>query len=77
VRRVFAEPIAIESQPPVAEAITIQRALQAKGYKEIGAADGIVGQRTIAAITRFRQENALPVGLIDNRLRAALGLPET
>jgi putative chitinase len=74
VRRTFAEPPNEATQPPAQDVIAVQRALQAKGYKEIGAADGIIGPRTIAAITRFRQENGLPAGMIDRRLRVALGL---
>ncbi|GGG50870.1 hypothetical protein GCM10010964_42710 [Caldovatus sediminis] len=73
VRRTFAEPDA-EPQPTAEEAVAVQRALQDKGYVEVGAADGIVGRRTIAAITRFRQEHGLPPGLIDEALRVALGI---
>jgi peptidoglycan hydrolase-like protein with peptidoglycan-binding domain len=40
----------------------------------VGAADGVIGPRTIAAITRFRQQEGLPAGLIDDRLKAALGI---
>ncbi len=74
VRRAFAEPPDAEDQPPAAVAIAIQRALQARGFREVGAADGIVGPRTLAAITRFRHENGLPPGGIDNRLRKELGV---
>ena len=75
VRRSYAVPPDAAHQPAAADAIAIQRALLAKGYVEVGAADGDIGPRTIAAITRFRQKNGLPPGLIDKRLRAALGLP--
>jgi putative chitinase len=74
-RRTFAVPPELEHQPPAAEIIAIQRALRAGGYVELGAADGLIGPRTIAAITRFRLDNGLPGGLIDKRLRVALGLP--
>lgn len=74
VRRTFADPLSAATQPDAAEVIAIQRALQKKGYKELGAADGVVGQRTIAAIQRFRSEHGLPPGLIDNALRRALDL---
>jgi peptidoglycan hydrolase-like protein with peptidoglycan-binding domain len=50
----------------------VQRALQARGYREIGAADGDIGPRSIAAITRFRLAQGLPAGLIDKRLLKAL-----
>ncbi|MCP5371929.1 MAG: peptidoglycan-binding protein [Hyphomicrobiales bacterium] len=57
-----------------ADVIELQRALQAAGYPEVGAADGIVGSRTLAGITRFRHEHGLPDGAIDGALLAALGL---
>lgn len=72
VRRVLAEPPA--AQPAAAEVIAVQRALQARRYTEIGAADGVIGPRTIAAITRFRQDNGLPPGEIDAQLERALGV---
>jgi putative chitinase len=75
VRRSFAVRPDDAHQPPAAEAIAIQRALIAKGFTEVGAADGDIGPRTIAAITRFRQKNGLPPGLIDKQLRVALGVP--
>jgi peptidoglycan hydrolase-like protein with peptidoglycan-binding domain len=48
--------------------------LQARGYTEIGAADGDIGPRSIAAITRFRLAQGLPAGLIDKKLLNALGI---
>jgi putative chitinase len=75
VRRAFAVPPDAAHQPAAADAIAIQRALLARGYPEVGAADGDIGPRTISAITRFRHKNGLPPGLIDKPLRVALGLP--
>lgn len=72
VRRVLAEPPAPEDQPAPALAVAVQRALQARGYTEIGAADGDIGVRSIAAITRFRLAQGLPAGLIDKKLLKAL-----
>ena len=72
VRRVLAEPPAPEDQPAPALAVAVQRALQARGYTEIGAADGDIGPRSIAAITRFRLAAGLPAGLIDKKLLKAL-----
>ena len=72
VRRVFADPPPLDEQPPADELIAIQRALQLKGYTQIGAADGDLGPRTIAAITSFRMKTGLPKGLIDAKLRQAL-----
>jgi len=46
--------------------------LQARGYTEIGAADGDIGLRSLAAITRFRLAAGLPAGLIDKKLLKAL-----
>jgi putative chitinase len=72
VRRVLASPPAPENQPPPALVVAVQRALQKKGYTEIGAADGDIGPRSIAAITRFRLAQGLPAGLIDKKLFTAL-----
>jgi putative chitinase len=72
VRRALALPPAPENQPPPALVVAVQRALQKKGYTEIGAADGDIGPRSIAAITRFRLAQGLPAGLIDKKLLSAL-----
>jgi putative chitinase len=72
VRRALASPPAPENQPPPALVVAVQRALQKKGYTEIGAADGDIGPRSIAAITRFRLAQGLPAGLIDKKLLTAL-----
>jgi len=74
VRRVLETPPPPDAQPSAAEVIAVQRALRALGYVELGAADGLIGRRTMAAITRFRQDNALPGGLIDDELKSALGI---
>jgi putative chitinase len=74
VRRVMADPPAPEKQPAPELAVAVQRALQARGYTEIGAADGDIGVRSIAAITRFRLAQGLPAGLIDKKLLNALGV---
>ncbi|NQU72116.1 MAG: glycoside hydrolase family 19 protein [Rhodospirillales bacterium] len=58
-----------------ADIIELQRALQSAGYPEVGAADGVLGARSIAGIIRYRHEHGLPEGLIDGNLLAALGLP--
>ncbi len=72
VHRTLDAPPAINDQPTAAEVVAVQRALQALGYTELGAADGLVGRRTLAAITRFREENGLPPGGIDQELLTAL-----
>lgn len=74
VRRTLLEAPAPDEQPPVEEVIAVQRALQSRRFTEVGAADGVVGPRTIAAITRFRQQNGLPPGTIDAELKRALGI---
>lgn len=74
VRRIFARPEDVIEPPSSATAVAIQRALQSCGFREVGAADGDIGRRTIAAIARFRQENDLGDGLIDDTLLQALGL---
>jgi putative chitinase len=70
----LAEAPAPENQPAPGLAVAVQRALQARGYTEIGAADGDIGPRSIAAITRFRLAQGLPAGLIDKKLLNALGV---
>jgi putative chitinase len=65
------EPAAV---PPPFDPIALQRALQAAGYSEVGAADGVVGRRTRAAVTRYRHEHGMPEGGIDAALLTALGL---
>lgn len=72
VRRVFAAPTENEGDP--VRIARLQRALQRRGYWEIGAADGEVGKRTMAAIARFRIDHGLPAGGIDDALTTALGL---
>src|SRR5262249_40000892 len=67
-------PVPDRQQPPPVDTVAIQRRLQALGYRELGAADGIIGPRTRAAITRFREEKGLPEGLVDDALLKALGL---
>lgn len=75
VRRVLgAPPPPVGAQPDAARVIAVQRALLARGYRELGAADGLIGPRTSAAIARFRDSQGLPGGLIDDALLAALGI---
>ncbi|WP_412506671.1 TIGR02594 family protein [Roseovarius sp. SYSU LYC5161] len=51
----------------------VQQRLSDLGYHEVGAADGIVGPRTRAAILAFRDDNSLPlVPIIDVALNDAL-----
>jgi putative chitinase len=76
VRRTLASPPDASRQPPAEVVVAVQRALQARGYPEVGAADGIIGPRTAAAIGRFREDHGLPEGLIDRRLLKALGVAD-
>ncbi len=76
VRRILSAPMPADQTPDVEKIISLQKALQASGYTEIGAADGLVGPRTLAAITHFRQKNGLQEGAIDNELMTALGLDD-
>ena len=78
----FARPEDVIEPPTTETAIAIQRALQSRGFTEVGAADGDIGRRTIAAIIRFRERERLGEGLIDSALLDALGIepveaPET
>lgn len=61
----------MESAPSVAD---VQQALLERGYTELGTADGKMGPRTQAAITRFRADNSLPPGGIAPDLLSALNL---
>lgn len=74
VLRSLADPGEKEAKVSAAEAIAVQRALQRAGFPEIGAADGVVGPRTLAAIARHRQKLGLPPGGIDKALKLSLGL---
>lgn len=72
VRRVLAEPPA--TQPDAETVRAVQRALQARGFTGVGAADGLLGPRTAAAIRQFRLNNGLGDGLLDSTLLTILGL---
>lgn len=74
VRRVLAVPPPRKLQPSIALNILIQNALRARGAAGIGAADGVIGSRTIVAITAFRLKQGLGQGLIDEALIDALGI---
>ncbi len=74
VRRVLLDPPRPRRDLDVAGIIALQRALQKAGYPECGAADGVIGPRTAAAIARFRAEKDLGDGGIDDALLTALGL---
>ncbi|MEM8582953.1 MAG: peptidoglycan-binding domain-containing protein [Bacteroidota bacterium] len=51
----------------------LQRALNRAGY-DAGPADGIMGNRTRAALTKYQQDNDLPVGQMNLPTLRALGL---
>ncbi len=74
VRRLLGELPPGQRALEIDDIIAIQRALQDAGFPEIGAADGIIGPRTTAAIIRFRSKAGLPDGGIDDALMSALGL---
>jgi putative chitinase len=74
VIRILGQDPAGTARISTADVIEVQRALQESGYPEVGAADGLIGSRTKAAISRFRQDNGLEPGLIDNVLKNALGI---
>ncbi len=68
VRRALAAAPAMSGQPKPDVARAVQLALRARGFTAIGAADGLIGEKTAAAIHLFRQRNGLGDGLIDDRL---------
>jgi putative chitinase len=55
----------------------LQKALRDRGYAAIGAADGVAGRRTMAAITDWRARKGLGPGGMDDLLFASLGLAWT
>ncbi len=72
VRRTLSAPPS--RQPAVATVRAVQRALMARGFTSVGAADGDLGEHTAAAIRLFRSRNGMPDGLIDDALLAVLGV---
>ncbi len=74
VRRLLSGGIPLSQQPDAPDVIDIQLRLRQLGYVEVGAADGIIGPLTQAAITRFRLDNGLPPGVVDRALLKALRL---
>ncbi len=59
---------------PAATVVALQRALQDAGYGECGAADGLIGPRTLAAVARLRRERGLPGWGVDGVLLDILGV---
>lgn len=77
VQRILATPPTQMDPDAPATVIAVQRALRAKGYTEVGAADGVIGPRTRAAISHYRQKTGLPAGdAIDQTLLSALGISQ-
>ena len=70
VRRVLAAPPPAAAQPDVETVRAVQRALQARGFASVGAADGHLGPKTAAAIRQFRLQHGMAPGLIDDALLA-------
>lgn len=61
-------------QPVPALIILVQKALRMKGYTAIGAADGLIGSRTMAAINDYRAKSGLGAGIIDDFLVDSLSI---
>lgn len=57
---------------PAATVVALQRALQEAGYGECGAADGLIGPRTLAAVARLRRERNLAGAGVDDALLEVL-----
>jgi putative chitinase len=72
VRRTLSAPPS--RQPPVETVRAVQRALMARGFTQVGAADGDLGEHTAGAIRLFRSRNGMADGLIDPPLLAVLGI---
>ncbi len=73
VRRVLSAPPP-PVLPPLSTIIAVQKALRAAGFDQIGAADGVLGQRSMAAILQYRRQHGLGDGVIDPPLLASLGV---
>ncbi len=76
VNRILGDEFAGVEEPSAADIVAIQRALLEEGYTEVGAADGLMGPKTRGAIQRFREENGLPAGMIDDALKEALDIDD-
>lgn len=74
VRRVLAEPPPRKLQQNAALNILVQKALRARCYNGVGAADGVIGQRTTAAVADLRLKMGLGAGVLDDKLLTALGI---
>ena len=74
VRQMLAADPARPPDRPPEDVMAVQQALHARGYTEVGGADGAVGRNTVRATVRFRRENSLGVGFIDDALLTALGV---
>lgn len=72
VRRTLADPPATQPDAEIVRAV--QRALQARGFTGVGAADGLIGPKTAAAIRQFREQNGMAPGLIDDALLDMFGI---
>ena len=72
VRRTLSNPPA--QQPAVETVRAVQRALMARGFTSVGAADGDLGKHTASAIRLFRSRNGMSDGLIDAALLKVLGI---
>jgi putative chitinase len=75
VERILGELPPVDAQPSAQIVVAVQRELLRRGYREVGAADGLVGPHTLSAVTRLRKENGLPAGGIDDQLLSFLHLP--
>jgi putative chitinase len=74
VRRVATVLPSKKLQPKAALVILIQKALRQQGYNDIGAADGMIGKRTLIAINDYRLRKGLGNGVIDDLLVGSLGI---
>jgi putative chitinase len=62
VRRVLSKPPAATQQPDPDLVRRVQLALRQRGFDQVGAADGLLGPRTLAALSEFRRLNGLAPG---------------
>ncbi len=72
VQRVLAPSAGAASRMSAEKIREVQLALRARGFDGVGAADGLVGPKTMAAVAEFRRQNGMPEGGIDDALMTKL-----
>ena len=72
VRRALAPAAGTAGQSNAQKIREVQLELRRQGFSSVGAADGLLGPRTMAAIAEFRRRKGMPAGGMDEALLRAL-----